>query len=151
MVAWVVGYSFCVLAPKTNGAKGLAITLVSLGGVNTLLRLTDAPCDRWLNLLFQLAFCAELIILPLFLAACAKAKKSRKNADDCMVACYIGIGYTVLVLILAILSETRGISFSSIGGLGWIFKILRWGRNIGLLVYLGFLIKAAFGVRRRVE
>lgn len=41
VIAWIVGYSFCVLAPKTNGAKGLAITLVSLGGVNLVLRFID--------------------------------------------------------------------------------------------------------------
>jgi hypothetical protein len=171
VIAWIVGYSFCVMAPKTNGAKGLAITLVSLGGVNVILRFIArimpivssqslygsfpgglsafGARDRWMSLLVQLSFCAELIILPMFLAAVAKARKARQDADASMVACFVAIGYTVVVFIMLLLPMVLSGSTSVGRSWSWFSRILGWLRNIGLLVYLGLMIKAAFSVRRR--
>jgi hypothetical protein len=86
----------------------------------------------------------------MFLAAVAKARKARQDADASMVACFVAIGYTVVVFIMAVLPMVLSGSMFVGRGWYWFFRILGWLRNIGLLVYLGLVIKAAFGVRRRV-
>jgi hypothetical protein len=107
----VVGYVFCIFVPNRYGSLALAITALSLGGVNLVFSLIcriipmlqttlfpgmELALPGWaftnslggafaLSLIIHLVFFAEFIIFPLFLQSVARAMRARSIRTGAML------------------------------------------------------------------
>lgn len=166
----VTGYVFCLFVPNKHASLGLIIATLSVGAVNMVLRLVFRMIyvfvkeylfyDRsWfavngghgvdagpgiLLMFMELSFCAEIMLMAMFLAAVARMQHDRVQRRDCMRVVWFMTGVASVVFLESIFLM---IHFTE----DWpryVIRVMNWGANGVLGIAFVFHIMNLFHARR---
>jgi hypothetical protein len=184
-ITLIVGYVFCMLGPNKRGSMPMAISTLAVAGVGLLLTLifklpflfgsvgfggfggrgiAVSGFGLWFpQLLTQIAFSAEMILLPLYLRALALALKENAMVRQSMLVMFLGCGYAgarVLTYIFWYIAMNSFISaminFTGRGGgppkaMIWITIVFLWVGAIVFAAQLTFLTLLSWKMRNAVD
>lgn len=170
-IGLVTGYAFCLFTPNKHGSLGLMIATLSVGAVNMVLRVVfrmipaftnDLLYDRALfavagrafdagqgiMLIFmELMFCAEVMLLSLFLAAVARIQKDRVQRGDCMRTVWFMTGVASVVFLMSIFLM---IEFNERWPV-YVIRIMSWAANGVLAIAFVFHVMNLFHAFRSTK
>jgi hypothetical protein len=163
----IVGYVFCLFAPNRKGALPLAITALSLGGVNLVLGIIFKVIPAFktegaagfmfaaagggeagaliLALFLHLLYAGEFVTFPLFMRALAGQLAEAGRARAWMINVFLAGGYGVCLLLMDVLMLVAAKNASQ--GLFWVGLITRCLADLLFAAYLVWYILLLFRSR----